>query len=197
MLDQERWTQVDVPLQIQNLVNACVRPVGLGVGAASGGWRAASTSAFNDDAGNSTKPHVVLDGNKYHVVGVLTALMPMIADYVTYVAQLPSLGADILQKLIDLLRLFNARSCHLVLGARAMNLAGLKTITAKHLALAAQCAAFVAALVPHLSATLKRLLPERQQVLLKEMDKLLADLNAHELEIYLKLVAIMKERLDY
>ncbi len=29
------------------------------------------------------------------------------------------------------------------------------------------------------------------------MDKLLADLNAHELEIYLKLVAIMKERLDY
>ena len=32
-------------------------------------------------------------------------------------------------------------------GARAMNLAGLKTITAKHLALAAQCAAFVAALV--------------------------------------------------
>ena len=29
------------------------------------------------------------------------------------------------------------------------------------------------------------------------MDKLLADLNAHELEIYLKLVAIMKERLDF
>ena len=119
MLDQERWTQVDVPLQIQNLVNACVRPVGLGVGAASGGWRAASTSAFNDDAGNSTKPHVVLDGNKYHVVGVLTALMPMIADYITYVAQLPSLGADILQKLMDLLRLFNTRCCHLVLGKRS------------------------------------------------------------------------------
>jgi vacuolar protein sorting-associated protein 54 len=52
----------------------------------------------------------------------------------------------------------------LVLGARAMQTAGLKTITAKHLTLAAQTAAMLAALMPNLKATLKALLPDRQQV---------------------------------
>ena len=41
------------------------------------------------------------------------------------VAQLPALGADIVQRLRELLSLFNTRSCHLVLGARAMHAAGL------------------------------------------------------------------------
>jgi vacuolar protein sorting-associated protein 54 len=121
----------------------------------------------------------------------------MIADYMHSAAVLPGLGGDIAQKLTELLKLFNTRTCQLVLGARAMQVAGLKTITAKHLALAAQSTALLSALVPHLAAALKALLPDRQQVLLVQLDALVGDLQAHESEIYLKLVSILKERLDY
>ena len=34
--------------------------------------------------------------------------------------QLPALGPDILQRMVDLLRLFNTRACQLVLGAEDM-----------------------------------------------------------------------------
>lgn len=37
------------------------------------------------------------------------------------------------------LQCFNSRTCQLVLGAGAMRIAGLKSITAKHLALSCQC----------------------------------------------------------
>ena len=56
---------------------------------------------------------------------------------------------------------------------------GLKTITAKHLALSAQCVVFLQAFVPYIEASLRRALPERQHILLAEFDKVVADLGAH------------------
>lgn len=90
-----------MPHQIQHLVNLCVRPAG------SGSWRAdlarvtAAASPHGDGAdeaaGNGTKPYMTLDGGRFCTVGVLTALVKMLTDYVSCVAHLPALGADIVQ----------------------------------------------------------------------------------------------------
>lgn len=50
------------------------------------------------------------------------------------------------------MQVFNSRSCQLVLGAGAMQVAGLKSITAKHLALASQCLGALITLQPTLAA---------------------------------------------
>lgn len=41
------------------------------------------------------------------------------------------------------------------------------------------------------------MLPQRQQILIGQLDKLVTDLQAHEQEIYQKLVSILRERLDF
>ena len=188
LLDQERWNQVDVPSEIQLLVNECLKP--------SDSFR----DHFTATAHRSSQPpakHLMLDGEKFSMVGVMTALLKMVADYVACSVQLPALGPDIVQRLLDLVKVFNTRTCQLVLGARAMQLAGLKTITAKHLALSAQSVAFLLAFAPWVRDALRRHLPERQHILLSGFDALASDLKAHRDEVYAKLVAIMKERLDY
>lgn len=61
---------------------------------------------------------------------------------------------------------FNSRMCQLVLGAGAMSVAGLKSITAKHLALSAQGAGAVRALHPVLWAVLTEHVPQSRRALL-------------------------------
>ena len=74
--------------------------------------------------------------------------------------------------------------------------AGLKSITAKHLALSCQALGFFISLQPHLLAALSAGMAEHRKALLApEMSRLLADLTVHRDEIYTKLVAIMRERL--
>jgi hypothetical protein len=61
----------------------------------------------------------------------------------------------------------------LVLGAGAMQVSGLKSISAKHLALANQAVSVVLALLPAVRAVLGALLPEsRHLLLLSELDRL-------------------------
>ena len=52
---------------------------------------------------------------------------------------LPSSASDLVNRVCELLSLFNSRTCQLILGAGALQLVGLKTITTKNLALASRC----------------------------------------------------------
>jgi len=86
----------------------------------------------------------------------------------------------------------------LVLGAGAMQVSGLKSISAKHLALANQAVCVVLALLPSVSVCLGALLPEtRHLLLLSELDRLRQDYALHRDEIHSKLVTIMQERLRF
>lgn len=62
--------------------------------------------------------------------------------------------------------MFNSRTCQLVLGAGAMQVAGLKSITAKHLALSCQCIGALIELHPALAAALGCHLPVSRVALL-------------------------------
>jgi len=62
---------------------------------------------------------------------------------------LPSMTQEIATSILSYLTLFNSRCTQLILGAGATRSAGLKNITTKHLALAAQALSFISTLIPH------------------------------------------------
>lgn len=70
--------------------------------------------------------------------------------------------------------MFNSRTCQLVLGAGSLAAAGLRSITAKHLAMAAQCVGCIMGLHPSLTAILTGPLPHtRRAILLPDFERLL------------------------
>ena len=60
------------------------------------------------------------------------------ADYCKCIRDIPSTAPEVLTKLVELLKTFNSRTCQLVMGAGALQLVGLKTISTKNLALASR-----------------------------------------------------------
>lgn len=83
----------------------------------------------------------------------------------------------------------------MVLGAGAMRSAGLKNITAKHLAMASQTISILISVIPYIRECLRRHLRAKQAVILVDFDKLKRDCQEHQNEIHGKLVAIMGDRL--
>lgn len=119
----------------------------------------------------------------------------MVGEYLDTAAAIPDLAGEVVHRLVEVLKAYNTRSCQLLLGAAAIQVAGLKNITAKHLALASSSLGVVVALLPSARAALGRWLPERRAaLLLADMDRLFADLRVHRDEIHAKLLAIMRER---
>jgi len=111
------------------------------------------------------------------------------------IVNLSLLTTDTMSRIVEFLKAFNSRTCQVVLGAGAMRSAGLKNITAKHLALASQSLSIVIAIIPYIRETFRRHLSPKQAVMLVEFDKLKRDYQEHQNEIHAKLIAIMGDRL--
>lgn len=136
---------------------------------------------------------VVGDG-RYKVVWSCVLLISMLMDYLNVAANFPTLTMDVMQRVVDLLRLFNARTTQLVLGAGAIHAAArLRSITAKHLALASQCLGLVMVLLPHVRAALSAHLQAKQQAFLVELDRIKQEYMEHHEKILAKFVAIIGE----
>ncbi len=85
----------------------------------------------------------------------------------------------------------------LVLGAGALHSSsGLKSISAKHLALCAQSLSLLCALVPHLRAGLAFCLPKHGHYLLSEMDRANQDFLEHHDKILSKFVNIIHDAIE-
>ena len=101
------------------------------------------------------------------------------------------LGAGVAHCLVAVLRLLNERSSRLVLGAEALRTAGIRSINARHLAIAAQTIALLGTIVPLLKRAMERQLPPKQRVLLAGFDAVRSDLTAHHDRLLDKLVALL------
>ena len=64
------------------------------------------------------KSYVVVNGHKFFVVNAVIVLIRMIVEYCECAQQIKTLSPDLLTRLLDLLKLFNSRTAHLVLGGR-------------------------------------------------------------------------------
>lgn len=157
-----------------------------------------SPQTENNATGNqrSTLQTIVHGGVGYHMVNCGLILLKMLSEYVDISKCLPSLSFEVVQRVVEILKLFNNRTCQLVLGAGAMQVSGLKSITSKHLALASQIISFIHSLIPDIRRVLFLKIPEaRKQLLMSELDRVTQDYKVHRDEIHSKLVQIMRERL--
>ncbi|KAL3152085.1 hypothetical protein ABBQ32_001192 [Trebouxia sp. C0010 RCD-2024] len=113
-------------------------------------------------------------GQRHHVAHTVLLLLRMLQAYMTFQQAVPLLAAETARRAADLLKVLNSRMCQLVLGAGAMQLSGLRSITAKHLALSSQCLSACIALHPLLKPLLTATLPTpRLGLILPEFDRLL------------------------
>ncbi|KAI0371696.1 Vps54-domain-containing protein [Pilatotrama ljubarskyi] len=144
---------------------------------------------------NAPTKHLRVEERAFFAVGATLDVLVLLVEYLKVIVNLPLLTTDTMSRVIELLKSFNSRTCQVVLGAGAMRSAGLKNITAKHLALASQSLAIMISLIPYIRETFRRHLSQKQAVMLIEFDKLKRDYQEHQNEIHAKLIAIMGDRL--
>lgn len=144
---------------------------------------------------SASAKHLLIEDRTYFAVSATTEVLVLVLDYLRLLVNLTILTTDSMTRVIEFLKAFNSRTCQVVLGAGAMRSAGLKNITAKHLALASQSLSIVSELIPYVRETFRRHLSQMQSVMLIEFDKLKRDYQEHQNEIHSKLIAIMGDRL--
>ncbi|KAK8861632.1 hypothetical protein IAR55_002455 [Kwoniella newhampshirensis] len=200
LVEEEQWTQVDISYSTQHVVNMLVEsavsdPVECSIPPPTASELTANGNGNGDrDAGPLAKVLSVED-KTYFVVKATAESLVLLGDYLKIVINLELVVTDVMSRIIEFLKSFNSRTCQVVLGAGAMRSAGLKNITAKHLALASQSLSVIVALIPYIREFVRRHLSPKQAVMLTEFDKLKRDYQEHQNEIHAKLVAIMSDRL--
>lgn len=140
LLDNERWKQTDVPCEYQHMIDRI----------ADGDFE---WTTKNDEVAK-TAPSTVLyvDTEPFALVGAALVLVQIVSEYCQCASNLPILSMTLSRHLIDLLRTFNSKCCQLVLGAGALRVAGLTTITTGNLALVSRALQLVIWLLPRLKA---------------------------------------------
>ncbi|XP_068178631.1 vacuolar protein sorting-associated protein 54 isoform X2 [Antennarius striatus] len=180
LLDNERWKQAEVPAEFQELVESI-----------AGGRISLPERKVPGPDNRKPAEFLLVNGQKYAVIGTVLLLIRIFLEYCQCVNDIPSIATDMLTRLSDLLKHFNSRSCQLVLGAGALQVVGLKTITTKNLALASRCLQLVVHYVPVIRAHFESKLQPKQFSALRHFDHITKDYNDHIAEISAKLVAIM------
>ncbi|OIV97295.1 hypothetical protein TanjilG_07047 [Lupinus angustifolius] len=157
---------------------------------------AQSNHTDTKDNKKSVSQALLYKGVGYHMVNCGLILLKMLSEYIDMNNLLPSLSSEVVHRVVEILKFFNTRTCQLVLGAGAMQVSGLKSITSKHLALASQVISFIHAIIPEIRQILFLKVPEtRKMLLVAEIDRVAQDYKVHRDEIHTKLVQIMRERL--
>ncbi|XWS20712.1 hypothetical protein CRYUN_Cryun31cG0126300 [Craigia yunnanensis] len=155
-----------------------------------------SNSSNMKEHGKPTTQMLEYGGVGYHMVNCGLILLKMLSEYIDMNHLLPALSLEVVHRVVEILKFFNTRTCQLVLGAGAMQVSGLKSITSKYLALASQVISFTYTIIPEIRQILFLKVPEsRKSLLLLEFDRVAQDYKVHRDEIHTKLVQIMRERL--
>jgi vacuolar protein sorting-associated protein 54 len=215
-LDNERWVQCDVnsdrQLEIDRLASgkAFLLPKASSTAANNanrdGGFSEAKALPSSDPVGTSTgkKPRdkdlhsALVEGHEYKVVWSVLLLIEVILSYLEIAFHFSPITGEIINKIVELIRLFNNRTKQLVLGAQAIQSAArLKSISAKHLAITGQSLQLFIGLLPHIrAALLAQVNPSKHSILSTELDRISQDLFDHHAQIMSKFVNIVSDMIE-
>ncbi|ORY40384.1 Vps54-domain-containing protein [Rhizoclosmatium globosum] len=209
VIENEQWSRAEVPIDFQKSGALAVEKKKAAKAAAGEDEEfddeelSALVFAHKEAAAAASADELV--ARNFTVAGCVLLLTKMLTEYLQGVENMPSLATEVLNKTLDLLKVFNSRICQVILGAGATKSAGLKNINAGHIAplltsaisLTAQSLGAVIGYIPHLKAAIEHHLPPKQHNLLVDFDRILKDYKEHQTALYDKLVTIMQERLAY
>lgn len=159
-LDMEKWTQCDVSPAYQQMITDLSSGVlfskrntnSVRTGVETNTIRSNSPAPNRRPTG-SPAPAIrpaMIDSKSYNVPWSVLLLIEQVVDILDISECYPDMNVDIMSKIVILCQLFDQKTDKLVLGAEAMQMAGLKSISAKHLAFAAQSYELLLALIPHI-----------------------------------------------
>lgn len=200
-VEEEQWGQADVLSRQQSEItlvidSATSDPPSFVIGKELIQDETSTEKEKSGEEGSESKSKsITIEDKQFFVVSASLDVLDMLVEYLQVIINLPLLSTEIMGRVVEFLKQFNSRTCQVVLGAGAMRSAGLKNITAKHLALASQSLSIMILLIPYIREAVRRHLNARQAVMLVEFDKLKRDYQEHQYEIHSKLVAIMSDRL--
>jgi len=152
--------------------------------------------------------HIVKDGEMVEEVQVkgephtfadaVVTLLSTLSHYLQLGDSLPNARVEVGLKIAELLKLFNSRTCQLVLGAGAVNLAGLKTITIRNLAVTLRSLSLVSGIIPEIRRHISSPgLTGKQEVTLgRNLDSASKDYSDHLGELERKIVQIVDAALS-
>jgi len=107
--------------------------------------------------------------------GIVESMKPFVTalyDFENATLRMDTFSTDVAHRVIELFRLFNGKACQLVLGAGAMQTAGLKSISVKHLAISCEQMDLLLLLLSFLRVFFIEKVSSRKQLLLNnEFDR--------------------------
>jgi len=143
---------------------------------------------------------VTIEGEKYLIVDSVMALLGAVSNYCHMAEHIPQSNVEIGLKTVELLKLFNSRACQLVLGAGAVSIAGLKTITIRNLAVTLRSLNLVAKTLPyikqHLLIQCPNLSEKQLTTWVRNFESADKDYTEHQGELERKMVQIVDEALN-
>ncbi|KAA8915690.1 hypothetical protein TRICI_002161 [Trichomonascus ciferrii] len=149
-----------------------------------------------NDKPSSTKKlprNVFVENNSFIIANAARNTIEACEGYLKLCVVLPHLSSDIIKNLNELIQLFNTTSNDLILGTGAVRSAGLKHITAKHLALCHESLNFMIHLLPHITDLSKRHCSISTDV--SKLDTTKQELTNHMEEIQSKMISLMSDRI--
>jgi vacuolar protein sorting-associated protein 54 len=91
-----------------------------------------------------------VEGKPFLVPDSAYEFVLMLAEYCELCTSLPSTSVELGLKTAELMKFFNSRICQLIIGAGAISVSGLKTITIRNLALAGRSVQLVMRLISYI-----------------------------------------------
>ncbi|VDN07709.1 unnamed protein product [Thelazia callipaeda] len=185
ILDTETWRVNEVPEHFQRLADLWLQKN-----------RLTDVGLSEQEHVAPSKPNLIVGKESYVAVGTVFILLQTIAQYCDALEVLPEYSSELLMHVVELLKNYNSRSCQLILGAGALQLIGLKSISVRHLALSSRCLQLVLRFVPFIRDAFQEKLPADKLPLLRHIDQLVRDYSDHAQEIVNKLITVIDHHLD-
>lgn len=125
-------------------------------------------------------------------------LLQTLHEYDRLLGTFPFLAFDVLGKIYEALKLYDGQCAAMILGASAVDMGILSSISVLHLGLASQCTGCLAELTPLLQKRFRRFLPSDKlsSFIEKDFDRARREFIAHRDAFLLKIISVVKERVD-
>lgn len=135
--------------------------------------------------------YVRAGGSTYVIVNSVINLTRSIIDYCKYAHEIRSLSAEILERLFNILQLYNSKTYQLVYSAGAIQVAGLKTITTRSLVVSQRSLKLITLLIPALKRHFSQLLPDYNR--LRRLDEIKLSYEDHAAKISERVNSIVRD----
>ncbi|XP_034826857.1 vacuolar protein sorting-associated protein 54 [Maniola hyperantus] len=179
-LNAERWKSAEVPYELQSVISKICETGEIPL-------------ALLYESGKPDGKYLIINKENYAVVASVQLLIKILFEYCDACKQSPDIVQYLVHCMLELTRLYNSRCCQLVLGAGAIQSAGLKTISTSNLALVSRSLQVLLWLLPLIIKLLENI--HSKELSLNGFNSIENDIAGHKKEIENKISIIVSNML--